>query len=73
MDIVKIQHLWKYYKYYRHQYIICKNIKSLINHCDVISLNTIYNNKIIDIELLYPIFRDGKMYVYELSSLKKNN
>ncbi len=71
MDIVKIQHLWKYYKYYRHQYIICKNIKSLINYCDVISLNTIYNNKIIDIELLYPIFRDGKMYVYELSSLKK--
>ena len=72
MDIVKIQHLWRYYKYYRHQFIICRNIKSLINHCDVISLNTIYDSrKITNIEFLYSIFRSNKMYVYELSSLKK--
>ena len=68
---LKIVNLWKYHKYYKHHYLIVKNIGILGNYCDPISQNVIFeNNKIIDIKKLFPIFRSNKMYVYELKSLK---
>ena len=71
MNINKIQNLWMYHKYHKMMYIIVKNIKILVNHQDPISLNVIYQNgKIFDIKNLYAIFRNNRMYLYELSSLK---
>ena len=68
---LKIVYLWKYHKYYKHQYLIVKNIGMLGNYCDPISQNVIFeNNKISDIKQLFPIFRGNKMYIYELKSLK---
>ena len=68
---LKIVNLWKYHKYYKHHYLIVKNIGILGNYCDPISQNVIFeNNKIIDIKKLFPIFRNNKMYVYEFKSLK---
>ena len=68
--IIAFQSLWLYNKYHRHKYYIIKNINNIGNNQDPISLNKIIkNNKIININNLYPIFKNGKMYVYELKSL----
>ena len=72
MNIIKIQRLLRYNLYYKHYFEIVSNIKKLNNHNDPISLNYFYKKcKIKKIDKLYPIFRDDKMYIYELVSLKE--
>ena len=70
--IIKIQRLVRYKLYYKHYYRIVYNIKNLDNHNDPITLKYFYKkSKIKNLNKLYPIFRNNKMYVYELSSLKE--
>ena len=72
INITKIQRQIRYNLYYKHYYDIINNIKKLNNHNDPISLNYFYKNcKIKKIDKLYPIFRNNKMYIYELVSLKE--
>ena len=71
-NIIKIQRLVRYKLYYKHYYRIVYNIKNLDNHNDPITLKYFYKkSKIKNLNKLYPIFRNNKMYVYELSSLKE--
>ena len=70
--IIKIQRLIRYNLYYKHYNRIVYNIKNLDNHNDPITLKYFYKkSKIKKINKLYPIFRDNKMYIYELLSLKE--
>lgn len=76
LQIFKFQYLWKYHKYHKSKMIIIKNMNLLRNHCDPISLNNFYINKIsnqylINIDNLYPIIINNNMYIYELTSLKE--
>lgn len=71
-NIIKIQRFIRYNLYYRHYSKLINNIKILNNHLDPITLNYFYKkSKIIKLNKLYPIFRNSKMYIYELSSLKE--
>jgi hypothetical protein len=71
-NIVKIQRFVRYKLYYKHYNDIFNNIKHLNNYIDPITLNYIYKkSKIKKIQKLYPIFRNNKMYIYELVSLKE--
>ena len=71
-NIIKIQRFIRYKLYYKHYNDIFNNIKKLNNNIDPITLNNIYKkSKIKKIEKLYPIFRNNKMYIYELVSLKE--
>ena len=71
-NIVKIQRFVRYKLYYKHYNDIFNNIKKLNNNIDPITLNNIYKkSKIKKIQKLYPIFRNNKMYIYELVSLKE--
>ena len=70
--IIKIQRLIRYKLYYKHYNRIVYNIKNLDNHNDPITLRYFYKkSKIKKIDKLYPIFRNNKMYIYELLSLKE--
>ena len=70
--IIKIQRLIRYKLYYKHYNRIFYNIKKLDNHNDPITLRYFYKkSKIKNLNKLYPIFRNDKMYIYELSSLKE--
>lgn len=71
-NIIKIQRFIRYKLYYKHYNDIFNNIKKLNNNIDPITLNNIYKkSRIKKIEKLYPIFRNNKMYIYELVSLKE--
>ena len=71
-NIVKIQRFVRYKLYYKHYNDIFNNIKKLNNNIDPVTLNIIYKkSKIKKIQKLYPIFRNNKMYIYELVSLKE--
>ena len=69
-QIISVQRLWRFKKYHKNKYIICKNINKLKNYYDPISLNYFFEcGKLINIDNLYPIFLRNELYVYEIESL----
>ena len=71
LQIINFQRRWYFYKNHKYKQLIVKNIKQLINYNDPITLNCFFNNnKLKDINYLYPIFRNNNMYIYYLTSLK---
>ena len=70
--IISLQRIWRYNTYHRHKYNIIKNFNIIGNVQDPISLTQIIKDgKITNINNLYPIFRNNRIYIYDLLSLKE--
>jgi len=70
--IISLQRIWRYNTYHRHKFNIINNFNIIGNTQDPISLNKfIKDRKITNINNLYPIFRNDRIYIYDLLSLKE--
>lgn len=69
-QIIGLQRIWQYRAYHKHKYNIIRNFNIIGNTQDPISLNPIIKDgKILNINILYPIYRNNRIFVYELQSL----
>ena len=69
-QIIGLQRIWQYKAYHKHKYYIIRNFNIIGNTQDPISLNQIIKDgKILNINILYPIYRNNRIFVYELESL----
>ena len=69
-QIIGLQRIWKYRTYHKPKYDIINNFNIIGNTYDPISLNQITKDgKILNMDILYPILRNNRMFVYELQSL----
>ena len=69
-QIIGLQRKWQYKIYHKHKYDIIKNFNIIGNTQDPVSLNQIIRNgKVLNIDNLYPIYRNDRIFVYELESL----
>ena len=69
-QIIGLQRIWQYRTYHKPKYDIIRNFNIIGNTQDPISLNQIIKDgKILNIDILYPIYRNNRIFVYELESL----
>ena len=69
-QIIGLQRILRYKVYHKHKFSIIKNFNIISNTHDPISLNKIIQDgKILNIDILYPIYRNNHIFVYELNSL----
>ena len=64
--IITLQRKVRYWLNFYHMRLIMKNYNKLGNNQDPITLNDI---KMFNINILYPILRRSRMYIYEIDSL----
>jgi hypothetical protein len=71
-QIIGLQRIWRFRVYHKHKYDIIKNFNIIGNTQDPISLNSLIKEKYINnIDNLYPIYRNDRLFIYELSSLNE--
>lgn len=69
-QIIGLQRVWRYRAYHKPKYDIIRNFNIIGNTQDPINLNQIIQDgKILNIDILYPIYRNNRIFVYELESL----